>query len=204
MRPSHAATAPRAPQQPGASLRSSRLRLTASSAALAPAVLTFQRRNAAHFARWDPPLAADFLTLRAQQQRLRGDARAFADGSRWRWWLRPHRSDDIIGQVHVSQVQRGPSCCAMLGYAIDAAHEGRGLMAEALRVLLDELFSPAVNLHRVQANVRPENQRSLALLERLGFVREGLARDYLFIDGAWRDHLLTARINAAFVRPAGW
>ena len=48
------------------------------------------------------------------------------------------------------------------------------------------------SLHRVQANVRPENARSLALLEGLGFEREGLARRYLFIDGAWRDHVTTA------------
>ena len=57
------------------------------------------------------------------------------------------------------------------------------------------------------ANYRPENDRSRKLLERLGFVREGLARDYLFIDGAWRDHVLTALTNPGFddawVEPAG-
>ncbi|NJN00832.1 MAG: 30S ribosomal protein S5 alanine N-acetyltransferase, partial [Aquincola sp.] len=50
-------------------------------------------------------------------------------------------------------------------------------------------------LRRVQANVLPDNTRSLALLDRLGFAREGLAREYLFIDGAWRDHVLTALVN---------
>jgi len=44
----------------------------------------------------------------------------------------------------------------------------------------------------------PHNARSGRLLERLGFVNEGLAKDYLFIDGAWRDHVLTARLNPAF------
>jgi [ribosomal protein S5]-alanine N-acetyltransferase len=86
----------------------------------------------------------------------------------------------------------------MLGYSIDAAHEGRGLMREALDAVLTDAFGPRVGLHRVQANVRPENTRSLALLERLGFEREGLAREYLFIDGAWRDHVMTA------LRAPGW
>ena len=63
-------------------------------------------------------------------------------------------------------------------------------MREALQATLADAFSPRVGLHRVQANVRPENTRSLALLDRLGFEREGLAREYLFIDGAWRDHVL--------------
>jgi len=67
-----------------------------------------------------------------------------------------------------------------------------------------EVFSPSVNLHRIQANVRPENARSLTLLDALGFVREGLAREYLFIDGAWRDHVMTARTNADYVKPDGW
>ena len=92
----------------------------------------------------------------------------------------------------------------MVGYQIDREFEGRGLMREALSTAIDELFSPHVNLHRVQANVRPENVRSLGLLERLGFVREGLARDYLYIDGAWRDHVTTARLNPAFVKPREW
>lgn len=55
-----------------------------------------------------------------------------------------------------------------------------------------------MHLHRLQANVRPENRRSAALLQRLGFEEEGLAREYLYIDGAWRDHRMFALRNAGF------
>jgi len=70
-------------------------------------------------------------------------------------------------------------------------------MAEALRAANGFAFR-ALRLHRIMANYRPENERSGRLLERLGFVREGLARDYLFIDGAWRDHVLTALVHPGF------
>jgi ribosomal-protein-alanine N-acetyltransferase len=87
---------------------------------------------------------------------------------------------------------------AMLGYAVDADCQGQGLMREALQAVIAHAFSPAVHLHRIQANVRPENARSVALLQRLGFEDEGLAREYLFIDGAWRDHRMFALRNRAF------
>ncbi|NJK42460.1 MAG: GNAT family N-acetyltransferase [Aquincola sp.] len=133
--------------------------------------------------------------LDGQRERLAQTAQAIADGASAGWWL-CLRDDalSVIGQIHLSQTSRGVFCSAMLGYAIDPAHEGRGLMREALQAVLADAFS-RLGLRRVQANVLPDNTRSLALLDRLGFAREGLAREYLFIDGAWRDHVLTALVN---------
>jgi ribosomal-protein-alanine N-acetyltransferase len=71
-------------------------------------------------------------------------------------------------------------------------------MREALQAVIEHAFSPSVHLHRIQANVRPENGRSVALLQRLAFEDEGQAREYLFINGAWRDHRMFALRNAAF------
>lgn len=190
---------------PRTTIETTRLRLVASHEALAPAALDYERRNREHFARWSPPAPAGLYTIGHHEKTMADDAEAFVAHAAWRWWLTPLDEPGlIVGTVRFSQVSYGPFRNAMLGYAIDAAHEGRGLMREALAAAIDEVFSPRVNLHRVQANVRPENLRSLALLERLGFEREGFAREYLFIDGAWRDHVLTARRNPAFVRPAGW
>ena len=134
------------------------------------------------------------FTVDGQRERLAAAAKAEAERTQVGWFLtlRGDESTTVIGHLRFSQISRGPFCNAMLGYAIDAAHEGRGLMREALVAALADAFGPRVALHRVQANARPENVRSLALLERLGFEREGLAREYLFIDGAWRDHVMTA------------
>lgn len=183
---------------------------------LALAVAAYLRRNRAHFERWDPPLPADHAEPARVQAALAQGADAFTTGLSLRWWLQPGLGGDtqagapgrdgvpVIGSVHLSGIVRGAFHSANLGYALDAAWQGRGLMHEALDAALAEAFSPRLNLHRVQAAVRPENQRSLAVLRRGGFDMIGLARQYLFIDGRWRDHLLFERRNPHFIPPADW
>lgn len=181
---------------PLASLATPRLLLRASDPAFAEAAAAFYRRNREAHARWNPPRPEAMFSVEGQRERLTEAAAAAGVGTQIGWWLFATDEPTVaLGQVHFSQIARRAFCNGMLGYAIDAAHEGRGLMREALQATLADAFSPHVNLHRVQANVRPENTRSLALLDRLGFEREGLAREYLYIDGAWRDHVMTALRN---------
>jgi ribosomal-protein-alanine N-acetyltransferase len=110
---------------------------------------------------------------------------------------RGRAADVLVARINFTQIARGAFHSCMLGFAADHEYEGRGLMFEALGSAIDWIFS-ALNLHRVQASHRPENARSERLLARLGFRPEGLAREYLFIDGAWRDHVLNARLNPRF------
>lgn len=190
-------------------LNTPRLQLLAPDVAQAAAVAEFYRRNAAHFAPWDPPLPPDHTAPEVVERALADGADAFATGHSLRWWLTladepagtPFR---VIGSVHLSGVVRGASQSCNLGYALDATCQGRGLMHEALAAVVDEAFSPRLNLHRIQAAVRPENARSLAVLARLGLRPIGLARGYLFIDGAWRDHQLFERTSPGFIQPADW
>ena len=190
-------------------LHTPRLCLCAPEPAFAVAVADFYQRNAAHFAPWDPPLPDDHASLAGLAQSLADGASAFTDGRALRWWLRLRQPDGsaapgVIGSVHLSAIARGPFHSANLGYALDADQQGQGLMHEALQAALDEGFSARLNLHRVQAGVRPENSRSLGLLRHLGFTEIGLARNYLFIAGAWRDHILFERINADFQASPSW
>lgn len=135
-----------------------------------------------------------------QRERLRVAAAQFARGEAFRYWLRLREDPSgLIGNFHVSSVVRGPFQSAMLGYQIDQALEGQGLMHEALQAGVAEMFSRRVNLHRLQAAHLPENLRSQAVLERLGFERVGVSRQYLFINGAWRDHVIHALVNPRFV-----
>lgn len=180
-------------------LTTERLVLRASDPSFAAEVAGFYARNALPHARWNPPLGDEVVSAAAQAERLAEAVEAARHGSAIAWWLFARNGrGPLIGRIHFSQITRRAFQNAMLGYAIDHRSEGRGLMREALQAALVDAFGPRVGLHRVQANVRPENSRSLALLERLGFEREGLAREYLYIEGAWRDHVLTALRNPAW------
>jgi ribosomal-protein-alanine N-acetyltransferase len=195
-------------------ITTARLRLVAGDPDIAAAVCEFHRRNRQHFARWDPPTAESFYTLDAQAARVANGIAAFDSDAAYRWWLidatrcggarLPSSEVEVIGSLHFSQVARGAFHSAMLGYALDEAHVGRGLMSEAIAAGIAEMFSPRVNLHRVQAAYRPENLRSARVLERAGFRKEGLAPQYLYIDGAWRDHIVASLHNPAFVAPEDW
>ena len=107
---------------------------------------------------------------------------------------REHPDSSIVGQCTLSGITRGVFQAAHLGYGLDHRFVGRGLMGEALRTVIDYAFYQ-MNLHRIMANTMPSNERSLRLLERLGFEREGYARNYLYLAGAWRDHVLMALTN---------
>ena len=195
-------------------ISTARLRLVAGDAGIAPAVCEFQRRNRQHFAPWDPPTADSFYTHEAQAARVATGLAAFTNDTAYRYWLidatraggarLPSSDVEVIGSLHFSQVSRGAFQSAMLGYALDEAHVGQGLMTESITAGLAEMFSPRVNLHRVQAAYRPENVRSGRVLERLGFRQEGLAPDYLYIAGAWRDHVIVSMRNPSFIAPDGW
>jgi ribosomal-protein-alanine N-acetyltransferase len=106
----------------------------------------------------------------------------------------------FAGQVTVDNIVRGAKRSGELGYWIDRSVAGRGLATLAVALVCDHAFGP-MGLHRLQADIRPENGPSQALVERLGFRREGLLRRYLDIDGDWRDHLTYALL--AEDAPAG-
>ena len=97
----------------------------------------------------------------------------------------------LVGQVTVANVVRGAFHSASVGYWVDRAAAGRGVIPTALALVVDHCFGP-VGLHRIEANVRPENRPSLAVVRKLGFREEGRHERFLYIDGAWRDHLTFA------------
>lgn len=116
----------------------------------------------------------------------------FANGTSIRFLLL--EEEELVGVANLTQVTRGPSYSAILGYTLCEARQGQGYMKEALVEVIRYTFE-ARNLHRIAANYMPRNERSGRLLRALGFQVEGYSRDYLLIDGKWEDHVLTAATN---------
>jgi ribosomal-protein-alanine N-acetyltransferase len=182
-------------------LRTGRLVLATPSPALADAARQFFDRNTAHLKPWSPPIPPQANALAYWEDVVDKARTALESGTAIRLWMCPRDQPEcVIGSIGYSQISRGPFCNAILGYQIDAAYEGKGLMKEALHETNRFMFED-FGLHRISANYRPENVRSGRLLAAMGFVIEGFARDYLFIDGAWRDHILTSKVNSGFQVP---
>lgn len=100
-----------------------------------------------------------------------------------------YRNEDesLAGVININDVVMGGFRCGSLGYYGNAMYAGRGYMTEGLALVLDHAFT-ALDLHRVEANVQPDNAASLALVKRLGFRKEGFSPAFLKIGGVWRDH----------------
>jgi [ribosomal protein S5]-alanine N-acetyltransferase len=125
-----------------------------------------------------PPVTAAAFDARLARQRERGSE-----------WLLARRREDgaVVGYFELSELIRGPLQNAFLGYGGVAAHARGGYMTAAMALLLRRAFE-SLRLHRVEANIQPANEASIALVRRCGFVREGFSERYLKIGGRWRDH----------------
>ena len=93
----------------------------------------------------------------------------------------------IAGCININNIIRGSFLSASLGYYAAASFAGRGYMREGLALAVKFAFT-RLGLHRLEANIQPANTRSIELVKSCGFEKEGLSPQYLFIDGAWRDH----------------
>ena len=158
-----------------------------------PAALAFQLRNFDHFASTSPRRPPDFGTERFWAERIALSERDFQEDRACSLCVfeGPER---IVGTVSLMNFVRGALQGCDLGYAIDAAHQGTGLMFWAVTQAVRYAFE-TLKLHRIEAACIPANARSIRVLEKAGFQREGLLRSYLRINGNWQDHYLYALIS---------
>ncbi|MBL8518707.1 MAG: GNAT family N-acetyltransferase [Betaproteobacteria bacterium] len=179
-------------------LETERLILKPLAPGMERAMIEYQQANEAHFSPWNPPPVPGEYSLERWTAQCAQSAADFDAGRGYRFIVfgreTPH---EPIGVANYSQVSRGPFQACFLGYQIASDREGKGLMREAL-VAGNRFIFETARLHRIHANYVPANIRSGRLLARLGFTIEGYAKEYLFIDGAWQDHVLTSLTHRRF------
>jgi [ribosomal protein S5]-alanine N-acetyltransferase len=177
-------------------LETERLVLTLGAPEAAARYAAFAVENEEHLARWEPPRPEGYFTEVYWQRRLERSRDELARDVSCRLGIfrRADPEGPLLGHCNFSQIIRGGFQACFLGYSLDRRCVGRGMMTEALAGALPFVFDQ-LRLHRVQANYVPTNERSGRVLRRLGFAVEGYARDYLFVGGRWRDHVLTALTN---------
>ena len=144
---------------------------------------------------WEPLWAVDDLTRAAFRRRLRRHAHEIANDESAPFLVFRESDDALIGGLSFGQIRRGVAQTATIGYWMGAPYAGHGYMTRALAAGVAYAFAH-LRLHRLEAACLPTNARSIALLERAGFRREGLARAYLRIAGAWQDHVLFALLES--------
>lgn len=145
----------------------------------------------AHLVPWEPAWPRDDLSRTAFRRRIKHYQREARDDLGYAFLLFESETDRLMGGLTLSNVRRGVTQSAMLGYWLGLPFVGAGHMTAAVRAILPHAFEQ-LRLHRVEAAVQPTNLRSAGVLRRAGFAEEGLARRYLKINGAWQDHLLFA------------
>lgn len=144
---------------------------------------------------WEPSWPADDLTRAAFRRRLKRQAEEIARDEAYSFLIFEDGPDNLLGGITIGGVRRGVAQAATLGYWIGAPYARRGHMTKAVAAASAFGFS-SLRLHRIEAACIPENVASARVLERNGFRKEGFARAYLRINGAWRDHLLFALLES--------
>jgi len=156
---------------------------------------TLRNISRGFLAPWEPTWPADDLTRSAYRRRIRRYAEDIRTDQAYAFFLFRKSDNVLLGGLTIANVRRGVAQAGSLGYWMGAPYAGQGYMTAGVRAIIRFSFS-SLRLHRLEAACIPTNTPSIRLLEKTGFKREGLARQYLCIDGIWQDHLLFARLES--------
>lgn len=154
-----------------------------------------RRRGESFLRPWEPSWSATHFSRKSFRNRVYWALRAREEGRALALFMIARTNGQLLGAITLDNIRRGPSQSAQVGYWIGPEFARRGYMNEALIAVVDHAFS-RLDLSRIEAACLAENIASRGLLERSGFVYEGVAARYLQIDGCWRDHVLYASLRA--------
>lgn len=143
---------------------------------------------------WEPTWPADDLTRSSFRRRVKRYSEDHRNDLAYSFFIFRKRDDVLIGGLTLANIRRGCAQSGSLGYWVGAPYARQGHMTAAVNAIIPFAFG-TLKLHRIEAACIPANVASVRLLEKTGFRREGFARQYLCINGAWQDHWLYARLK---------
>jgi [ribosomal protein S5]-alanine N-acetyltransferase len=149
---------------------------------------------------WEPTWRHDELTEGAYRARVIRGKQEYNSGQAVPLFIFLKEDMRLLGGLTIGYIRRGAAQSCMVGYWMGERHSGNGHMFAALGLVIPYIFS-GLELHRIEAACIPDNERSMRLLEKAGFQREGYLRGYLKINGQWRDHVMFSRL-ASDAEPA--
>jgi [ribosomal protein S5]-alanine N-acetyltransferase len=149
-------------------------------------LMAYYLRNKEHLKPFEPARDDSFYTLEVQRKILMESYKQFLNGVSVNCGI--YKEGNLIGKIQISNIVYGIFRSAFIGYSIDKNEQGHGYAKEALSLMLDYAFED-LELHRIEASTLVDNIRSQKVLKGCGFEEVGINKDYLFINGGWKDHI---------------
>jgi [ribosomal protein S5]-alanine N-acetyltransferase len=150
---------------------------------------------------WEPLWPDDAVTQNFYMRQWRRYARRWVQDREYAFLIFRRELNGgeggLLGSITVTDINRSVYQVGTLGYWMGSPHAGQGFMREALSLILPFAYQH-LKLNRVDATCMPENERSIALLRKHGFREVGLSKNYMQIEGVWRDHIVFEKIKSSF------
>lgn len=172
-----------------------RLVLKVIDKSYAELVIDYYLNNKCFLEQWEPVKKKEFYTKQYQEEQLDKELSNIENNNALRLWIFKKEDENrIIGTVGFSNIVRGAFLSCTLGYKLDKNEINKGYITEAIQKGIEVMFNE-FGLHRIEANIMPKNNRSIRVVEKLGFYNEGLAYKYLKINDKWEDHIHMVLLN---------
>lgn len=165
----------------------------------AKALAELLQNNKFYWSIYEPLHRDEYYSEQTQQRKIMEGLRLAQENREFSFGIFEQQTGQLVGHISLYAIKRLPYSSAFVGYSMDQNYAGRGIATEAVALVLDFAFNK-LNIHRIEAYVAPENLASVRVLEKSDFVREGLLRELLFINGHWVDHYMYAILQRDFQR----
>ena len=163
-------------------------------------ISAYYQKNREFLQPWEPLREEGFFSVQGWEKRLIQLAELQKHHLAYYFVIVKQGSDDICGVINFSNLIKHPFYACHVGYSLGDEYQGQGIMRRSLNAVVQWMFDER-HFHRIMAGYMPRNEKSGKVLSELGFEKEGLAKDYLLINGQWEDHVLTAKTNPHWTPP---